>query len=87
MRHHLVHDCRETAVALGGQTHVLDSRRAIPHRPEHLLPRLRELRRSPHDARGHDGEDGIGMGKPPGPKPAADVGRDDAHALGREPKR
>ncbi len=80
-------DGREPAVALGAQADALDRWRAIADQREHLLPREGELHGPPRRPRRQHGEDQRWMGERFAAECAADVGRDDAHTLGRESKR
>jgi hypothetical protein len=80
----VMRDRREPTITIGPKTDALDRRRAIADQREHLLPRERELDGPPRCLRSHHGEDHVRMREPLGAEAAADIARDDAHALGRE---
>ena len=80
----VVYDRHEPAVTIGPQSNALDRRRAIADEREHLLPGEGELYGPPRCLRCHHGEDHVRVREHLGPEPAADIARDDAHALGRE---
>ena len=87
MRDHVVPDGDERPIFLCAERYALLGLRAAADRPEHLRPRKRELHRTSCALRRQRGEHHMRPRRAFAAEAAADEGRDDPHALGRDAER